>query len=248
MRPALLAHTTSAASVTPTSGGGWLLTIPGGPAGQYRLAQLDDYARLPRRRFPARPPLTLSLRARASAASLPGTWGFGLWNDPFGLGLGFGGSPWKVPSLPNVIWFFHAGPSNYLSLREDKPAQGFLAQTFRAAGFHPLVLAVALVWPFSRRVARRWLRHVVEEDAVALDVDVTQWHSYRLEWGARRGAFWVDEALVLETPLSPPPPLGLVIWIDNQFAAFAPDGKLRWGVLENPQAWIEIEGLDVRQE
>lgn len=191
--------------------------------------------------------MTLSLRARASAASLPGTWGFGLWNDPFGLGLGFGGSPWKIPALPNALWFFHAGPSNYLSLREDRPAHGFLGQVFCAPRFHPLLFIAASTLLFAPRTARGLLRRVVEEDAAAIHVDVTRWHNYRLEWNPRRSAFWVDEALVLETALSPRPPLGLVLWIDNQFAAFPPDGKLRWGTLENPEAWIEVEEIDVQK-
>jgi hypothetical protein len=56
----------------------------------------------------------------------------------------------------------------------------------------------------------------------------------------------VDEALVLETPVSPRPPLGLVIWIDNQYAAWGPDGKIGFGVLENTKpAWLEIKDLDL---
>jgi hypothetical protein len=51
---------------------------------------------------------------------------------------------------------------------------------------------------------------------------------------------------VFESAVSPHPPLGLVIWIDNQFAAFAPDGKIGFGVLENPEpAWLEIKEIDV---
>jgi hypothetical protein len=54
----------------------------------------------------------------------------------------------------------------------------------------------------------------------------------------------VDDALVLETSVSPRPPLGLVIWIDNQFAAFTPEGKVGFGVLKNEAAWLEIEILE----
>jgi hypothetical protein len=65
------------------------LSIPSGFSDSYRLAQLDDYAPFSRRRFPHRFPLSLSLSARTSSNSIAGTWGFGLWNDPFGLSLGF---------------------------------------------------------------------------------------------------------------------------------------------------------------
>ncbi len=65
------------------------------------------------------PPWTFSLRARLSKADLPGTWGFGLWNDPFGLSLGFGGKPARLPALPQTAWFMHASPPNWLSLQDD---------------------------------------------------------------------------------------------------------------------------------
>jgi len=82
---------------------------------------------------------------------------------------------------------------------------------------------------------------VIDEDGIALGADVTHWHGYRFEWSAKRSAFWVDGALVFESSVSPRPPLGLVIWIDNQYAAYDPDGKIGFGVLSNPEsAWIEI--------
>jgi hypothetical protein len=46
--------------------------------------------------------------------------------------------------------------------------------------------------------------------------------------------------------VSPHSPLGLVIWIDNQYAAFTPEGRLGFGALENPEpAWLEITDIDV---
>ncbi|MCJ7432453.1 MAG: hypothetical protein MUO77_03100, partial [Anaerolineales bacterium] len=128
---------------------GWRLGITGGNSSNYHLAQLDDYSQLPRHKFPHHS-LTLSLCARASGDSIPGTWGFGLWNDPFGLSLGFGGNPWRVPTLPNAIWFFHASQENYLSFG-GKPGNGFLAQAFRSPAFPFGRLAnVATAFPFSR--------------------------------------------------------------------------------------------------
>jgi hypothetical protein len=41
---------------------GFRLTIPPGQGKSYRLAQLDDYAKLSRKEFPHRPSLGLSLR------------------------------------------------------------------------------------------------------------------------------------------------------------------------------------------
>jgi len=267
----LLTRVAGGGSVTRTSNG-FHLAIPDGNARSYRVAQLDDYAQSARKDFPHRSSLRLSLHARASADSIPGTWGFGLWNDPFGLSLGFGGNPFRVPALPNAVWFFHASEENYLSFQRPSkglrhrpcrehvgarrqaqpggsgrkyPGNGFLAQTFRSPVF-PLgrLARVGATFPFSRAKARELMGGVVEEDGVRLGVDVTEWHEYRFEWSAKQSAFWVDDVLVLETSVSPRPPLGLVIWIDNQFAAWHPDGKIGFGILENTEpAWLEIEGL-----
>jgi hypothetical protein len=224
---------------------GWRLGIPAGDTSDYRLAQIDDYFGLPRKKFPHHS-LNLSLRARASGSSLPGTWGFGLWNDPFGMSLGFGGKRFRLPTLPNATWFFSASQQNYLSFTNDKPAQGFLAQVFRAPKIHPRLILAGLTLPFSAKAARKLLSKVINEDASVLSVDVTQWHRYRLEWSPKRSVFWVDDVQVFESPVSPNPPLGLVIWVDNQYASFTPEGKIGFGVLENPEpAWIEINELSL---
>lgn len=216
-------------------------------AGRYRLAQLDDYHRLPRRAFPWHPPLSLSLSALASQESLPGTWGFGLWNDPFGLAFLQGGGL-RLPALPNAAWFFFASPPNYLSLRDDLPAQGALAATFQSPGwpsilFLPAILLAPLVLfhPFVRGV-RRLARRVVKQDTVALSINQMVRHAYRIDCDMDRTTFFVDGNLVLETNVAPAGPLGLVIWVDNQYAALPPDGRLGYGTLPNPQpSWIEVD-------
>lgn len=222
------------------------LSIPAGSADRYRLAQLDDYTKIKRDRFPLHSPSQLSLSARTSHESIPGTWGFGLWNDPFGLSLGFGGNPFRLPVLPNAAWFFGASTENYLSFRNDRPAQGFLAQTFRSPTFHPLLILAGLALPFSRKTTRRLLGEVIGEDGIRLGVDVTKWHHYRLDWREDRVAFAVDDLQVFESAVSPKSPLGLVIWIDNQYAAFTPEGHIGFGVLENPEpVWLEIKDIEM---
>jgi len=231
---------------------GYRLSIPASKGGiksqlqRYRLAQLDDYTGLRRPQFPHWS-LTLSLRARASSASIPGTWGFGLWNDPFGFSPGFGGNPFRLPALPNAAWFFYASPQSYLSFRDDKPASGFIAQVFRSISYHPMLMPAGLAFPFSRKTARRLLRRVIAEDAIRLEVDVTRWHTYRLAWHPTRVLFEVDNVKILETSMSPRGPLGLVIWIDNQYAAFKPDGRIEFGVLEGAEEWIEIEDIEIKR-
>jgi hypothetical protein len=245
--------------------GHYRLFIPSGSSDSYRLAQLDDYTPFSRRRFPHRNGLKFSLLARTSSNSIAGTWGFGLWNDPFGLSLGFGGSPLRLPVLPNAVWFFGASEESYLSFREPAdlnmrrnitaPAQpamqdaanGFLAQTFRSPVFHPLLIPAGLALSFSRKATRRLLGKVIGEEGVALSVDPTQWRKYRIEWSLKRVVWHVDEVRMFESAVIPNSPLGLVIWIDNQYAAFTPEGKIGFGVLANPEpAWLEVKEIEVK--
>jgi hypothetical protein len=234
----------------------WRLEIPPGPAGIYRWAQLDDYMRLPRRRFPWRPApgaaLRLELRARVSAPDLPGTWGFGLWNDPFSAGLGLGGAGMRLPALPNTAWFFYAGAGNHLAFRDTHPAQGFLAATFSAPRIPGLLLAPgALALPALAvrplgRLLRRAIGRLVGEDGRLVPGDPTAWRAYRLDWRADRVTFFLDGEEIYSTPFSPRAPLGLVLWIDNQYAAFPPTGKVSLGTSPNPQpAWLELSDIQV---
>jgi hypothetical protein len=239
---------------------GWRLSIPAGPARAYRLAQLDDYARTSRSRLRHAAPRTFSLRARISEADLPGTWGFGFWNDPFGLSLGFGmTNPMRLPALPQTAWFMHASTPNWLSLQPgqapakepDLPANGFFAGTFRSPRLSPLLFLPALpgmplllIRPVSRLI-RRLAGRIIQQEAVRVSTDVSDWHSYTIHWTEHDCRFSVDGKEILSTACSPRPPLGLVIWIDNQYAAWTPAGRLAYGTLANPAAWMEIEGLSL---
>ncbi|MGB8213369.1 MAG: hypothetical protein WCE68_07400 [Anaerolineales bacterium] len=243
---------TTTSSVLKTAGG-WRLEIPAGPPHTYRLAQVDDYTRIPRSRLRHTTPWCLSLRVRISSADLSGTWGFGLWNDPFGLSLGFGGGAGRLPTLPQAVWFMYASPPNWLSLRDNPetiPANGFFAGTFRSAHipstlFTPCLLAIPLcaIHPLSR-LLRRLSGQIIHQDAASIKVDVTQWHEYSFQWLPDSCLFRVDGNEILHTTCSPLSPLGLVLWIDNQFAAWNPNGQMGYGTLENPAAWMEIEKLN----
>lgn len=228
-------------------GTSWRLEIPVGPRRSYRLAQLDDYQGLARRNLLWKPPLQVYLRARLSANDLPGTWGFGLWNDPFSFSIGLGGMSRRFPALPNAAWFFYASPPNYLSFRDDLPAHGFLAATFASPKYPAWLLALgslglplALVPPMGRLI-RRSVRTVVRQDAVRLALKPVEWHDYGLIWRESDVVFSINGEQVYTTQVTPAAPLGLVLWIDNQYAAWTPDGRLRYGFLANHQpAWLEI--------
>jgi hypothetical protein len=91
---------------------------------------------------------------------------------------------------------------------------------------------------------------VIEEDSATISVDVTQWHRYRLEWtrSGKRVLFYVDDVQVFESLVSPHPPLGIIIWIDNQYAAFTPEGKIAFGVLEGEEEWLEVEDIVISEK
>lgn len=228
----------------------WRLEIPAGTGAGYRLAQLDDYKSLNRDTFPWKPPFTLNIRARASSQTIPGTWGFGLWNDPFSFSLGFGGGTRRVPALPNAAWFFFASPQNYLSLQDDLPGAGNLTATFRTRGLPlpitmvgALTLPLFLIPPIARQLRRFGTRYV-QQDAKHIKLEVTAWHSYQLLWEEDQVVFHIDGEPQLTTSISPHAPLGLVIWVDNQFLSFPPKDRLRYGTLPNPNpSWIEIQDV-----
>jgi len=231
---------------------GWRLNLESGQARSYRLAQLDDYGHLSRGAFPHRPPLHLSVKARASQNILPGTWGFGLWNDPFGLSLGFGATARRLPSLPNAAWFFFASPENYLSFHNGLAGNGAMASVNRSPQIPApfiafnLPLLPLLAWPPGSRWLRRRASQYIQQDAIALEHDQTIWHQYGLTWETDAVGFMLDDKEIFKAHTSPIPPLGLVIWIDNQYAAWLPDGRLRYGLLPTPNdCWVEIKDLRV---
>jgi hypothetical protein len=235
------------------------LVIPATPSGRqrwpYAVAQLDDYHGQARRAFAWQAPLSLELQARVSAENLPGTWGFGLWNDPFSFSLGLGGASRRFPALPNAAWFFYASPPNCLSLRDDRPAQGFLAATFRSPIVPAALLALASpglalgALPPTARLLRAILRRLIEQDSCLVPViPLTDWHTYRLDWQADSAAFAVDGQEIFRTLVAPRGPLALVLWIDNQFAAFPPHGRIAFGnlPLANP-AHLDLANVQISQ-
>ena len=86
----------------------------------------------------------------------------------------------------------------------------------------------------------------IHQDAAALSYDVTAWREYRLDWTTGEVHFQLDSKTVFSTQVSPLGPLGLVLWVDNQYTALPPAGRLRYGTLPNPHpAWIELAGLSL---
>jgi hypothetical protein len=216
-------------------------------AEEYTNAQIDDYQHLRRRDFLWRPPLTLTVCARFSHASgqLSGTAGFGFWNDPFMFMM----TGARRPTLPRAIWYFYASPPSQIALALDMPGHGWKAATidalrwpfFLLAPTAPMAIPLMKIPWFRRRFWPTGQRaiHVSE---TPIHADMTEWHTYTIEWGAAAARFLVDELPILECDAPPRGPLGLVIWLDNQCMAVTPWGRFRHGLLTSSQPqWLEVK-------
>lgn len=216
---------------------------------KYSDAQIDDYQGLPRRRFPWRPPLRLTVHARFShpTGELRGTAGFGFWNDPFMM------TGARMPALPRAVWFFYGSPPSNLKLDLDAPGHGWKIATIDAlrpaalllAPIAPLAVLLMNIRPFYRALWPPIQRAINVQEAM-VEVDMTEWHTYILEWGVERASFRVDGEPALENAPSPRGPLGFVMWLDNQYMVATPQGRFWWGLLDVPgREWMEVDSLAI---
>lgn len=215
------------AHVIPTAPDQWSLRVES-DGSRYSNAQLDDYHHLRRSDYPWRPNSELRIAARFSG-DLRGTYGFGFWNAPY--------SPLASRSiaLPASAWFFGNGNGN-LAWTTQSHATGFKAATLDTRRLRALTLA-----PFSPllMLANRWsawytrtwpvLQPALGLSEQMLSTDTT-WHHYRIRWHHNALQWYVDERLVHEVAHAPRGPLGLCIWIDNQWLTATPDGRFGWGL------------------
>lgn len=236
------------------------MNLPAVQQGTYADAQIDDYDHLPRTAFPWRPPLRMEVRARSSRPAatanstsnrsettdiLRGTAGFGFWNYPFSV-------RGDLLMLPESIWFFYASPPSNMALIPGVPGWGWKAQVVHSMRAESLAatLPMALSATWARvtgnvRPAERWMQRLSGAHEALLHVDMTTWHTYRLEWHAGEATFHVDEALVLRVPHPPTRPLGFVAWLDNQYAVATPKGKLRFGTVATSPEWLELDYVKI---
>lgn len=213
------------------------LQLPPTAAG-YADAQIQDYgAGTGRHRFPFLPGLEMQVTAKFSheAAQLKGTAGFGFWNAPYG------DPSVKRPSLPQAIWFFFASPENHLPFAPE-PGYGWFAATLDTSAWQALSLLPASPlllllnqFPVIHRRLWPWMQHHMQITAVSLPINMTDWHTYRLNWQANGSQFWVDDTHLQTTPHTPKGPLGFVCWIDNQYLVAKANGRFRWGTISTQQ-------------
>lgn len=212
----------------------------------YTNAQIDDYQYSRRHNFSWRPPLTFSIRARFSE-QVTGTAGFGFWNDPFMMT----GARW--PTLPRAIWFFYSAPPSNMALAQGIRGWGWKAATIDAWRWSFLALAPVapialplmrlrllyrLLWPIAQRAI-----HVSEAHITA---PMTDWHVYTLVWSVKQARFLVDDTLILSCTTPPSGPLGLVIWLDNQYMEITPQGRFRHGLVsKEARQWMIVDWLQI---
>lgn len=220
----------------------------------YTNAQIDDYGRcahgLRRGRFPWRPPLSLTVRARFShpRVELRGTAGFGFWNDPFLM------TEWRLPTLPRAIWFFFGSPPSDIKLDVGTPGHGWKASTIDALRpisllLAPIALPGMLLMNIPPLYRALWppIQRALNVQEASLDAPLTDWHTYVIEWGEERSSFFVDGEVVLEHAPSPRGSLGFVMWLDNQYMMVKPWGRFDWGLLEAPgRQWLEVDWLEIK--
>jgi hypothetical protein len=236
------------------------MQLPATPAGHYADAQIDDYGQLARSQFPWHPPLRMEIRSRSShpaatsssslrgSAHLRGTAGFGFWNYPFSL-------RGDILMLPEAIWFFYAAPPSNMALVPGIPGWGWKAQVVHAMRSEALLAliptAFATSWGLFKRDSRpaaRWLQRLSGAQEAVLDLDMTSWHTYTLDWQKEVARFWVDGVEVLYAANPPTRALGFVAWLDNQFAIVTPQGLLRFGSTPTDAQWFEIADLSISND
>jgi hypothetical protein len=236
------------------SGETWLRFVSDeATARHYSNAQIDDTQGLPRGQFAWRAPLQLRVRARFShpagnqTAGLRGTAGFGFWNDPFLM------TEARLPSLPQAIWFFHASPPSNMKLDLDVPGYGWKAATIDAR--NPVLLLLAPLAPLSVLLMNlgpvyqtMWppIQRALKVKEAPVQVELTDWHTYVIDWGTETAQFRVDGHCFLTDAPSPRGPLGFVMWLDNQYLVVTPWGRLGWGILDIPgRQWMEVAELSI---
>lgn len=241
-------HFAGGGQLTPTADG-LRLSYSGASAGSYTNAQIDDYQGLPRGRFHWRPPLSLQVTARFShpADQLLGTAGFGFWNDPFAM------TEARLPTLPRAIWFFFNSADAPIKLALETPGYGWRAATIDGWRVPFLLLSPAI--PAALLLLRwRWLYHhtwplaqwAMGVAEALIDVDLTAWHTYEINWGIKQAIFRVDGGDQLITGRSPRGPLGLVLWIDNQGMVVTPWELPSHRLLSvDHEQWLEVRKVKI---
>jgi hypothetical protein len=237
------------------------MSLPATPQGSYADAQIDDYSPLARAQFPWRPPLSMTVRARSSLPAatrtgntegkLRGTAGFGFWNYPF--------SPrGDILMLPEAVWFFYASPPSNMALVPGSPGWGWKAQVVHTMRKEAALVALPTALAIGRNLlskrerssqsAARWLQRLSGTQEQLLDaIELTEWHTYTLEWHREYARFQVDGRTVLDAAHPPTRAMGFVAWLDNQYAIATPRGEFHFGATHTDEQWFELDHVRIER-
>jgi len=224
----------------------------------YTDAQIDDYTMLSKADYLWNPPLRMAVRSRFSHSfsskkttsrnnTLRGTAGFGFWNRPFTMQGDFF-------TLPEAIWFLYSAPPSNMALAQGIPGWGWKAQVVHTTFVNLVTNAIPLALSIgyaklsgNQSHASRWLQRLSGARESLIQVDMTKWHTYTLEWKVKSARFWVDNKEILKVRHSPTRPLGFVAWLDNEYAVVTPTGELRFGKTSSGPQWLEVDYIKIDQ-
>ena len=230
------------------------LLLPANDAAHYHDAQLSDYAG--QADFRWRPPLRMEVVAQYHVANTPaqayplvGTAGFGFWNHPFVPGE-------RGVRLPKALWFFFSAPPSNMQLAQNVSGPGWKVATIDATRWQFLALVPTAplgmllmrlpalyhhLWPIGQRA--------IGVSEHLLDVSLLlERHTYSLDWQPDSVHFAVDGIVVHDASVALRGSLGFIAWIDNQYAVVTPQGQIKFGLVDVPQAQtlllerVEING------
>jgi hypothetical protein len=224
---------------------------------RYSDSQIDDYTMLSKADYLWKPPLRMTVRARFSHPTanenstektkgiLRGTAGFGFWNKPFTMqGNWF--------TFPEAVWFFYSAPPSNMALVPGVPGWGWKAQVIHTTAGSAAANAVptfanAVYGRVQSKVQPKGhaMQRLTGAHEALVAEDITEWHTYTLEWRENSSLFWVDGNLLLEAPKAPTKPLGLVVWLDNEYAVVTPKGELRFGKTTAGKQWMDVDSISI---
>lgn len=218
--------------------------IHGAVEGILSDAEIDDHRMEP---MHWKPPLKMTVRARFSHSTgrLLGTAGFGFWNSPFD-------QTGNVQAPPNALWFFYASPPGDMRFVRNVSGNGWKAAMWNGGKSNPLEMAAgnfALRLPgMSKLVFRVAETRINAAEKLLDELEMTEWHTYSIEWRGRQADFLVDELPVLRAVNPPRGPLGFVAWVDNNCMTLGPDLDFSLRRLAVDQReWMELSTVKIEQ-
>ncbi len=166
------------------------------------------------------------------------------------------GHGWKAACIdagrPSALAWAPIAPLVMLACRSPKLYRAIWPRVQRALGIgeSPLAFRQAALTDWHTRSPTASSRpDAPARTRASSTFNMTDWHTYELDWRHDGAHWWVDGALVLETDRSPRGPLGFVAWIDNQCAVVTPQGNFRFGLLDTSlEQWMEIAEVNVTRE